>query len=107
MKRTVMGVTLGIVLGGVVIYMLNNSVEYTQPEEIIKEVEVETIIDAHAERVRSAQDAARAEIEAKAQEAYDAMYTLEMNKIEADVLYEIEQEIKKQRIDKEEEIGAY
>lgn len=98
-----------VVLGGVAYYAFNFSSveEYVKPEVIKEVVEVETEIPSDEVRIQAAQDAARAKIEAKAQAAYDDMYQLEMDMIEAEVLKAIEDEIKARRIEVEKKTGVY
>ena len=80
MKTIIIGTGLAIVMGVIVRYVPN---EYTAvgnnevEKEVIKEVQVEKL----EERIKTAQDEARIEIETKAQEAYDALYEDEMNKV--------------------------
>lgn len=79
------------------------------PEVITEviEVEVEKPVPADELRIKAAQDAARAEIEAKAQKAFDDTFTNEMNKVEAEVLRVIEEETRSRREAVENEIIAY
>ena len=80
MKTIIIVTGLAIVMGVIVRYVPN---EYTAvgnnevEKEVIKEVQVEKL----EERIKTAQDEARIEIETKAQEAYDALYEDEMNKV--------------------------
>lgn len=100
-------VLMGIILIGAAAYLIKDTEEYVAPEIIEREVEVERTVNLTEERIRQAQEAAMPDIESKAQEAYDAMMELELNKIKAATLKEIEQELKEERIKTEEEIGAY
>lgn len=104
-----------IIFGGVVIGLLalliganrsNESIIYeAQNEPTVIETEVE--VDIIADRVKTAQEAAQAEITAKAQAEYDAVYTMEMAKIEARVLQDIEAEIAATRLEVEKNIQSY
>lgn len=89
------------------VFTQTNAVEYVQPQVIKEVIEVEKEVLSDEKRIADAQSAAQAEIEAKAQAAYDDMYTLEMAKIEAQVLLEIENEIKARRIEVEKATGDY
>ena len=83
--------------------IVDNRQSTSTPEVIVKEkavVEYEVLI-------KEAQEKARAEIEAKAQEAYNETYDLEMNKISAQVLAEYESKIKTLRSEKESAVDAY
>lgn len=110
MRSKLLWITMGIgtlLAGMYAIQHYDSTVEFIQPDVIEREVEVERVVSEIDKRVQEAQERARADIEAAAQEAYDAMYTLEMDKVEADVLLQVEQEIKERRKEKEEDIGAY
>lgn len=112
MKRAALvgvAATLLVALGAYAYHYLGfGSITVTNTPDVVKEfIEVEKEVPSDEVRIKEAQNAARADIEAKAQAAYDDMYQLEMNKIKADVLLEIETEIKSQRIEVEKEIGVY
>lgn len=70
-------------------------------------VEKEVTVDNLAKRIAEAQEAAEADIKAKAQAEYDALYAAEMNKVKAAVLKEVEDEIEAQRLEVESEITGY
>jgi len=82
-------------------------VSYVAPEVIREVVEVEKEVPTTEVRISQAQEEARTEIESKAQAAYTETYEHEMDKIEAEVLKEIEAELKARRLEKEESISAY
>lgn len=111
MKRAAFlgGVLALVAAAGVYVYFNDGTITVTNEmtKTVEKVVEVEKEVPSDEMRIGAAQEAARAEVEAKAQAAYDDMYELEMNKIEAEVLLEIENEIKTRRLETEQKIGAY
>lgn len=110
MKRTLIAI---IVLGGLLsggyyfLFVKESSIDIVRPEVLKEIVEVEKEVSTTEVRIQEAQDAARAEVTSKAQAAYDETYEHEMDKIEASVLKEIEDELKARRLEKEEEISSY
>lgn len=108
MKRIAIFV-IGVGIIGGVVALLNTGntlqVENTEIERV--EIEKEVVVDAFEMRIKEAQDAARDTIQAKAQAAYDAAYEHEMKTIEAQVLKDVEAEIKTRRTTVEKETGAY
>lgn len=100
---------LGVVIVGIVGFAVYKygPVEYTAPEVVTKEVTVTEIEREEDVRIKEAQEAARVEIENKAQAAYDDVIELEMNKIKASVLEDVEEEIRSRRMETEKEISAY
>lgn len=100
-------VLMGIIIIFVGTYFVQSQTHYVAPEVIEREVEVERTVNLTEKRIQQAQEAAMSDIESKAQAAYDAMKELELNKIKASVLKDIEDELKEERIRTEEEIGAY
>jgi hypothetical protein len=89
------------------IFMGSNTMEVVAPEIERVEIEKEVVVDALEVKIKEAQDAASDTIQAKAQAAYDAAYEHEMKTIEAQVLKDVEAEIKTRRIETEKETGAY
>ena len=73
------------------------------PEVIETEIEV----DALEERIKAAQEAKIADIEAKAQEAYDRAYSHEMTLIEASVVSDYKAEIQARETELKKQIGVY
>ena len=109
MKRLwpVIGVVAAIVVTGGFATNWGREEYQQEPEpEIITEF-IETQVKEEDVRIREAKEAARASTTAKAQAAYDDMFTNEMNKVEAAVLKEIEEEINDRRLEVEGEIGSY
>lgn len=98
---------VGIIGGVVALLNLNNTltVENTEIERV--EIEKEVVVDALEVKIKEAQDAARDTIQAKAQAAYDAAYEHEMKTIEAQVLKEVEANIKTRRTEVEKATGEY
>lgn len=107
MKRTVLMVALGVSVIVLLAYGLSRESVMEVTNEKIVEVEKEVVVDALEVKIKEAQDSARDTIQAKAQAAYDAAYEYEMKTIEAQVLKEVETEIKARRTDVEKETGAF
>lgn len=107
MKRTI-GIVLGLgLVGGIGWYILNGDVEYVKPEVIVNHVEVEKEVFSKDIRIQNAQDAKRSEIETEAQTAYDETFNNAMTEVRAEVLKEMEAELKEERIEAEKKIGVY
>lgn len=112
MKRIALLIGALGLIGGAYYVLHNTNVEdYVKPSTSVSatstpEVTIEEVPSDEL-RIQEAQEEARAAIEAKAQAAYDSMYSNEMDKIEAAVLKEIEDEIKARRIEVEKRTGAY
>lgn len=106
MKRILLALLIIVLLGLVSYYgFFTTSKETFQIQT--KHVEKEVIVSETENRIKEAQEAVKADIEAKAQAAYDDMYKLQMDKIRAEVLAEVEAEIRNKRIEVEKEIGVY
>lgn len=106
MKAIIAVMAVGAGLAGFMYlnYMQPTTYEaHNEPVVVEKTVEVDSL----EERIKNAQNAATADIEAKAQAEYDAVYEAEMAKVKASVLLEIEQEIEAQRLEVESQIQAY
>lgn len=104
MKRlviTLLGV--GIVGGAFALLNVDSSLEVMNPR--IEHVEVE--VDALEVRIKEAQDQALSEIETKANDMRNKFIENELKTIEAQVLKDVEAEIKARRTDVEKETGAY
>lgn len=88
------------IFGSSTIEVVNPAVER---EVVVEEVTVDNI----EARIAEAQEAARAEIETKADEMRAQYIDNEMKTIEAAVLAEVEAELEARRIGLEKETGAY
>lgn len=97
---------VGIVTAaGYALLFTGTTMEVVNPT--IERVEVEKTVDALEVRIKDAQEAARAEIETKADEMRAEYIENEMKTIEAQVLAEVEAELESRRIGLEKETGAY
>lgn len=96
-------VILGAILGGFA--LKPKAVSYTAPEVI----EVEKIVTQKDKdvRIKEAQDSARAEVETKAQQAYQSAYDHEMSVIKERVLTEYKAEIEAELITTQKENKTY
>ena len=95
-------IVLGV-LGGVL--LKPKTIEYIAPEVI----EVEKIVTQKDKdvRIKEAQDSARAEVETKAQQAYQSAYDHEMSVIKERVLTEYKAEIEAELITTQKENKTY
>lgn len=98
-----------VMLGGVgMLYFAlegTKSVEYEAPAT---EIVVETVeVDATAARIKAAQDEQLERINSEADKMRQSFVDNEMLKIEAEVLKEMEAELKARRTDAEKKTGAY
>lgn len=105
MKTLIIAIGITVIMG-VLVGMKGSSHEVINNTETI-EVEKEVVVDALEVKIKEAQEAAKNEIEAKAQAAYDAAYNQEMKTIEAQVLKQVEEDIKTRRTTVEKETGDY
>jgi hypothetical protein len=105
MKRLAIVVSvLTAILGGVALTQIDNEpVEFTAPQVIEKEVEVDMLEEA----IKSAQNAKMSEIEASAQQAYDEAYTQEMKKVELEVIKDFNQKLDSRQVELEKETKTY
>lgn len=105
--KTVIAAAVGVGLIGSLAYLYaTQPITYTAPNEpVVVEKEVE--VDNLKKRIEDAQTAAMANIEAKAQAEYDAVFETEMSKVKAAVLLEVEQEIEAERLEVESQIQTY
>lgn len=102
---TVTGIVL--VVGGIVVNTpLFNKISYTAPQSP-ETIEKEVLVDNIAKRVQEAQEAAKAEIEAKAKAEYQAVFDAEMAQVKATVLKQIEGEIAAERKVAEQAVTSY
>ena len=85
--------------------LFDNTEEYVQPEVTTVTETVE--VSEKENRIKAAQDAKRDEIEAAAQAAYDDAYNTAMTEVKAQVLIEMENELKAEREEAEKVIGTY
>lgn len=85
--------------------LLATDITYEKPEP--EYIEVEKPTPEYEVLIKKAQDEAKAQIEAKAKEAYDETYNLEMDKISAQVLAEYEAKINSLKTEKQEAIDSY
>ena len=84
-----------------------NSGTTSEVVNTVETVEKEVVVDALEEKIKEAKEAARLDVETKAQAAYDSAYEYEMKTIEAQVLKQVEEDIKTRRTTVEKETGAY
>ena len=111
---------LVIVFGGILVTSFSSSVvvlnEITEPETktVVETVEVDATEarikaaqDAQMERINSEADAMREAAIKAAEEQHAAFIANELLEIEADVLVELEQELKARRTDVEKATGEY
>ena len=106
MKRLAIAVIVlgaGVILWGY--YTKNNTIEYTQPEVIVEEKEVQ--VDALEKAIRDAQDAKESDIKATAQKAYDEAYNQEMKKVELEVIQSFNKKLDERQIELEKETKVY
>ena len=109
MRRVVIALLgVGIVAVAVGYFLTQeNTIKAVKPT-VEREVVVEEVsIDAIEVRINEAKEAARAEIETKADEMRAQYIDNEMKTIEAAVLAEVETELEARRIGLEKETGAY
>lgn len=107
--KPVIAVLLGVGIVGTAAYAVmftGNTMEVVNSVERV-EIEKEVTVDALEVRIKEAQEAARADIEAKADEARTEYINNEMKTIEAAVLAEVESELEARRVGLEKETGAY
>jgi biopolymer transport protein ExbB/TolQ len=79
MKSIAIGViALGVIIGGVLYFV--PSTQTIVPERV-KEVEKIVEVQTLDKRIKEAQEQAKADIEARAVEAYNALYDAEMTKV--------------------------
>lgn len=92
------------ILGGVALTQIENEpVEFTAPQVIEKEVEVDMLEEA----VKKAQEATRANMEQVAQQAYDDAFTHEMKKVELEVIKDFNKQLNERQIELEKETKVY
>ena len=104
MKRLAIAVIVLAILGGIVLTQIENKpVEFTAPQVIEKEVEV----DALEQAIKQAQDATRANIEQVAQQAYDEAYEQEMKKVELQVITDFNKKLDARQIELEKDTKVY
>lgn len=103
MKKIILAViVLGVVLGGIALTQ-KESVEYTAPQVVEKQVEV----DALEQAIKSRQEAVLPQIEASAQKAYDEAYAQEMKMVELEVIAEFNKKLDARQIELEKETKVY
>jgi ABC-type bacteriocin/lantibiotic exporter with double-glycine peptidase domain len=96
-------VVIGITVLGGIAFFYPSTIEHTNTEPQIVEKEVE--VDALEQAVKSAQNGKLSEIEASAQQAYDAAYAQEMKKIELRVITDFNKKLDARQIELEKETG--
>lgn len=103
-KIIIYSLVVGAVLGALVMsFTTSSTIEYKEPQTVEKEVvvpELETLI-------KEAQDGARAEVEAFAQEAYNDAYEQRMKEIATDIRTEYIEQLKKINEAEKREVEAY
>jgi len=104
MKRLAIVVTIGVVIM-VGITLLSSEVNYTSPEVV--EVEKEVEVDALEQAIKSSQNAKMSEIEAVAQQAYNDAKDREMKKIELEVITEFNKKLEERKIELQKETRVY
>jgi uncharacterized iron-regulated membrane protein len=103
MKQLAIVVTVVAFIIGGITFFKPQTVEYSNPEPQVVEKEVE--VDALEQAVKSAQNGKLSEIEASAQQAYDAAYAQEMKKIELQVITDFNKKLDARQIELEKETG--
>jgi hypothetical protein len=108
MLRTSM-VVLGagiVIVGGLTLFKQPDIVyERLEPE---KEVVVETVVEKELDsRIKTAQEAKLAEVEAAAKKAYDAAYTQAMDEIKLEVITEYRKEVQQMETELSKSVGAF
>lgn len=93
-------------MGGAYFYS-NSGIDYIAPITIEKEVIKETIVSDIDVRIKQAQDSARAEVETKAQSAYNKAYEQAMLEIELEVTSKFRGEIEEREKVLQESSSAY
>lgn len=109
MRRLVITL-LGVGIAGAAGYFLltgGTTMEVVKPTVERVEIEKEVTVDALEVRIKEAQGAALADIEAKADEMRTQYIDNELKTIEAAVLAEVESELEARRIGIKKETGAY
>jgi outer membrane murein-binding lipoprotein Lpp len=101
---------LGIVVIGLVVIaggitLTNKKVEYTAPEVV--EVEKEVQVDALEQAIKASQTNKESEIKAIADKAYQDAYTQEMKKVELEVIAEFNKKLDARQIELEKETKVY
>lgn len=104
MKRLVIAViVLAAIAGGIA--LKPKTIEYIAPEVI--EVEKTVIQKDKDVRIKEAQDSARAEVETKAQQAYQSAYDHEMSVIKERVLTEYKAELDAELVETQKKNKTY
>lgn len=108
MKTIILSLVGLVIIGGIILYKPSTS-EYVRENtevEIIAQPEV-VEVDVIQKRIADAQNKAMADIDAKADAMRGEFVANELKKIEAEVLAEIETELKTRRIEVEKQTGLY
>lgn len=107
MKPLIIAVFIAVIVGGIAMNRdWGSSATYQAPQDPVT-VEKEVEVDYIAKAVEDAQEAKLSEIEAIAQEAYDASYEHEMKKIELEVRQQLQAEHEATITELEKEVGVY
>ena len=102
MKKIILAVIVLALLGGYALTQ-KESVEYTAPQVVEKEVEV----DALEQAIKSAQNGKQEAIRATAQKAYDEAYAQEMKMVELEVIAEFNKKLDARQVELEKETKVY
>lgn len=103
MKRLLLPLLgVGIILSIIAYGVYDREFVYTAPEVVEKEVVKKEVVSSLDERIQKAQEAQRAEVEARAQQAYDSAYDQAMLEIELEETAKYRAEIEQ----REEELQA-
>lgn len=109
MKRLLIAL-VGVGIVGVAVYAITNvgsSLEVVSPQVEHVEVEKEVVVPELDKRVMEAQEAARDEIKAKAQQAYDMAYEQAMKEVKLSVVETYRKEVQAMETELSKEVGAY
>lgn len=108
MKRLLIAlVGVGIAVGA--FFVLTNVGSIVEVQNHIERVEVEkeVVVPELDKRVMEAQEAARDEIKAKAQQAYDMAYEQAMKEVKLSVVETYRKEVQAMETELSKEVGAY